>query len=136
MTRRISTSRTCSRSITRGVTDENLESNQHVVQAALEGAFADDLSEDEVQSKIEPLVDRAQDAGIDVTTDDVWDIIDGRAANDEESTTYSWVHLNRFRKFELHGQCFPWTTEDDLRTLADELSSPTPRPAWEASGEP
>jgi len=34
--------------------------------------------------------------------------------------------------FELHERCFPWTTEDELRTLVDERPSSTPRPGWEA----
>jgi len=28
--------------------------------------------------------------------------------------SYSWVHLNDFRLFELHGRCYPWTTVDEL----------------------
>jgi len=117
------------------VTDENLDSTQHVIQAALAIAFADDLSRDELQSKIESLVDRAQESGLDIDEQDVWNVIDDRVDGDEEPATYSWVHLNKFRKFELHGRCFPWTTADELRTLVDELPSPTPRPEWEAREE-
>ncbi|GAB3662914.1 hypothetical protein [Halopiger thermotolerans] len=113
------------------VTDENLDSTQHVIQAALEIVFADDLSADDVQAKIESLVDRAQESGLDIDEQEVWDVIDDRTNEDEEPATYSWVHLNKFRKFELHERCFPWTTEDELRTEVDELPSPTPRPEWE-----
>jgi len=115
------------------VTDENLESEQHVMQAALELALTDDVSEEEAHSKIESLVERAHDTGIDVTVDDVWDVIDDRVAGENALATYSWVHLNKFRKFELHDRCVPWTTEEELRTAVDELPSPTPRPEWEAS---
>jgi hypothetical protein len=62
-------------------------------------------------------------------------VIDDRADEGEEPATYSWVHFNKFRKFELHDRCFPWTTADELRTLVDKLPSPTPRPEWEARGE-
>jgi len=117
------------------VTDANLESNQHVIQAALEIAFTAELSEDEIHSKIESLIDRARDSGIDVAEDDIWDVIDDRVADEEEPATYSWVHLNKFRKFELHDRCFPWTTEEELRTAVDGLPSPTPRPEWESRGE-
>jgi len=113
------------------VTDANLDSTQHVIQTALEIAFADDLSPDEVKAKVESLVDRAQESGLDIDEQAVWDVIDDRADEDEEPATYSWVHLNKFRKFELHERCFPWTTEDELRTEVDELPSPTPRPEWE-----
>jgi hypothetical protein len=117
------------------VTDENHESKHHVVQAALEIAFTDDLSEDEVRSKIDSLVDRARDNGIDIDEQEILDVIDDRADEGAEPATYSWVHLNKYRKFELHGRCFPWTTEEELRAAVDELPSPTPRPEWEVDDE-
>ncbi|MFC7325084.1 hypothetical protein ACFQMF_10900 [Halorubrum rutilum] len=87
--------------------------------------------EDEVQLNVEPFVDRAQENGLGIDEQEVWDVIDERADEDEEPATYSWVHLNKFRKFERHDRCFPWTTEDELRTEVDELPAPTPRPEWE-----
>lgn len=117
------------------VSDTNIESKQHVIQAALKIAFVDDLSEDEVQSKIDSLVDRAENSCLDIDEQEVWGVIDDRADEGVEPTTYSWVHLNKFRKFELHDKCLPWTTEDELRTAVAELPSPTPRPEWEESGE-
>jgi hypothetical protein len=114
------------------ITDTNLESPHHVVQAALEIAFTDDLSEAEVRSKIESLVDRARDAAVDISEREIWDAIDDRTDGGEKPATYSWVHLNKFRKFELHDRCYPWTTGGDLRTAVAELPSPTPRPEWEA----
>ena len=113
------------------VTDENLDSTQHVIQAALEIAFAADLAADEVQANVESLVDRAQESGLDIDEQEVWDVIDDRTDESEAPATYSWVHLNKFRKLELHDRCFPWTTEDELRSAVDELPSPTPRPEWE-----
>jgi hypothetical protein len=115
------------------VTDEKLDSAQHVVRAALEIAFTDESTGDEIRSKVESLVDRARDSGIDITEDDIQDVIDDRVADGEEPTTYSWVHLNKFRKFELHDRCIPWTTAGDLRTAVEELPSPTPRPEWESN---
>ena len=97
-------------------------------------AFADDLSADEVQSKVESLVDRAQKGGLDIDEQEVWGVIDDRTEEGEEPATYRWVHLNKFRKFELHSRSFPWTTEGELRTQVDELPSPTPRPEWKESG--
>ena len=89
------------------------------------------MSAEEVQANVESLVDRAQESGLDSDEQEVWDVIDDRTNEGEEPATYSWVHLNKFRKFELHERCFPWTTEDELRTVVDELPSPTPRPEWE-----
>ncbi len=113
------------------VTDAHLESKQHVIQAALEMAFTDDLTEERTRSKIESLVDAAQASGVDVSGDEVRNVIDERTAEGEKPATYSWVHLNKFRKFELHDRCFPWTTEEELRTAVAELPSPTPRPEWD-----
>jgi hypothetical protein len=113
-------------------TDDNIESKQHVTQAALEIAFTEELSDDEIQSEIESLVDRATDSGIDIDKEEICGVIDDRIEQGKETATYSWVHLNKFRKFELHNRCFPWTTEDELRKLVAELPSPTPRPGWEA----
>jgi hypothetical protein len=62
-------------------------------------------------------------------------VIDDRQNKGAEPATYSWVHLNKFRKFELHNRCFQWTTEAELRTVVGDLPSPTPRPEWEARGE-
>ena len=118
------------------VTDANLESNHHVIQAALEIAFTDDLPGDEAQSKIGALVDRARETGIDVAEQEVSDVIDDRVDEGTEPATYSWVHLNKFRKFELHDRCFPWLTEEELRAAVAELPSPTPRPEWEVGDEP
>jgi hypothetical protein len=116
-------------------TDDNLDSKQHVIQAALEIAFADDLSEEEVQSKVDSLVDRERESGFDIDEQEVWDVIDHRLYKGTEPATYSWVHLNKFLKFELHNRCFPWTTEEELRTVVGDLPTPTPRPEGEASGE-
>jgi len=117
------------------VSDAKVESNQHVIQAALEIAFADDLSADEIQSKIGSLVDRTRESGLDIDEQKIWGVIDDRVAAGAEPATYSWVHRNKFRKFELHDRCFPWTTENELRTVVDELPSSTPRPEWEAGDE-
>jgi hypothetical protein len=117
------------------VTEGNLESKRHVIQAALEIAFSDDPADDEVRSRIDSLVDRARESGIDVTEAEIRDVVDDRVSEGEDPATYSWVHLNKFRKFELHDRCVPWTTEEELRTAVAELPSPTPRPEWETRDE-
>ncbi|WP_101297112.1 hypothetical protein [Halegenticoccus soli] len=113
------------------ITDANLASKHHVVRAAVEIAFTDGLTDDEKRAKIASLVDRAQNDDVDITEQEVRDTIDRRKTEGSEPATYSWVHLNKFRKFELHDRCLPWTTERELRSAVAELPSPTPRPAWE-----
>jgi hypothetical protein len=117
------------------VTDANLDSEHHVIQAALDIAFTDELTDDEIQSEIESLLERAQKASIDISEGEVWDIIADRADQGKAPATYSWVHQNKFRKFELHDRCIPWTTEEELRAGVAELPSPTPRPEWEANDD-
>lgn len=118
------------------VSETHLASKHHVVQAAVEIALTDELTDDETQTEIASLVERARRTGIDVTEHEVWDVIDKRESEGNELATYSWVHLNKFRKFELHARCFSWTTEEELRIAVSELPSPTPRPAWEDREEP
>lgn len=117
-------------------TDTNLDSKHHVVQAAIEIVFTDDLTDQEKQTKIASLVDRAQNHDIDLTEQDIWDTVTEREEENSGPAMYSWVHLNKFRKFELHNRCFPWKTEEELRTAVTKLPSPTPRPAWEDCEEP
>lgn len=116
-------------------TDTNLESEYHIIQAAIEIAFADDLTSEEKERKISSLMDRARDHDIDFVEQDIWDTIAERETENNGVATYSWVHLNKFRKFELHGRCFPWTTVQELRTVVSELPAPTPRPSWEDQKE-
>lgn len=116
-------------------TDSNLDSEHHVVQAAIEIAFTEDLTREEKEAKISSLADRAQEHGIEVSDQDLWDVVDERKAENGEKATYSWVHINKFRKFELHDRCFPWTTVQELRTTVSELPPPTPRPVWESQEE-
>lgn len=113
------------------VSETNLASKHHVIQAAVEIAFTDELTDDETQTEVASLVERVRGNDIDITEQEVWDVIDERESQGNEPATYSWVHLNKFRKFELHDRCFSWTTEEELRTAVSKLPSPTPRPAWE-----
>lgn len=113
------------------LTESQLASRTHVLEAALTIQFRDDLDDTEKQDELETLIDRARDAGIDITEQEVADAIEEREADGTGSTTYSWVHLNKFRLFELHDRCYPWTTEAELRDAVERLPSPTPRPTWE-----
>jgi hypothetical protein len=113
------------------LTESQLASRTHVLEAALAIYFRDDLDDDEKRAEIESLVDRAHDADIDITEQEVVDAIDEREADGTGSSTYSWVHLNKFRLFELHDRCYPWTTEAELRDAVERLPPATPRPTWE-----
>lgn len=110
-------------------TDSHLASKRDVFAAAAQIATAEDLADETKRTELEALVDRARDAGIDLTVEALTAWLD---EHDPEVPAYSWVHLNDFRLFELHDRCYPWTTEDELLAETDELPGP-PRPRWERS---
>ena len=112
-------------------TESNLDSRTHVLDAALTIHFNDDLEESEKHNELTALVQHAQDAGVSITEEEIRDAIAEREDDGTGPTTYSWVHLNKFRLFELHERCYSWTTENELRATVEGLPSPTPRPTWE-----
>ena len=77
-----------------------------MLDAALTIQFRDDLDESEKRNELTALVQRAQDAGVDTTDEEVQDTIAEREDDGTGTTTYSWVHLNKFRLFELHDRCY------------------------------
>jgi hypothetical protein len=111
--------------------ESNIASRTHVLDAALRIHFRNDIDDHEKQDELDALLTRAQEAGVSVTEQEIEDAIGEREDDGMEPTTYSWVHTNKFRLFELHDRCYPWTTENDLRAAVENLPSPTPRPTWE-----
>lgn len=101
------------------MTDQRLETIEDVVAAATNVYYSDDVDPEQVDGELESLVGTARQKGVDVTVDDVRDRIQDRES--ETIVSYSWVHVNEFRLFELHDRCFPWTTEEELRDAADRL---------------
>jgi len=98
-----------------------------VLAAAAQINAATDADEETKAAELEALVERAGHAGIDGDVDALIDVIEEQEI---DAPSYSWVHLNDFRLFELHGRCYPWTTEDELLDATDELPG-APRPGWE-----
>jgi len=108
-------------------TEANLTDERDVIAAAAQIMAATDIDDETKTTELETLVDRAVDAGIDITVDAVRTKL---AEQTIDVPSYSWVHLNDFRLFELHGRCYPWTTENELLEATDELPG-SPRPRWE-----
>lgn len=108
-------------------TESHFTDKQDVFAAAAQVATAADIDDETKQTELEALVDRARDARIDLTVEELTTWLD---AHDPEVPSYSWVHLNDFRLFELQDRCYPWTTEAELLAATDTLPGP-PRPRWE-----
>jgi len=108
-------------------TESNLDDERDVFAAAAQIAAAEDGDDETTTVELEALVDRAGEAGLDLTVEEVIAWLD---EHDPETPSYSWVQLNDFRLFELVGRCSPWMTESDLLAATDDLPGP-PRPRWE-----
>lgn len=108
-------------------TDGHLSDERGVIAAGAQLMAATDIDNESKAAELDALVDRAKQAGIDISVDEVTTTLE---EEDFEVPSYSWVHLNDFRLFELHGRCYPWTTEDELLEATDDLPG-SPRPEWE-----
>ncbi|EMA55884.1 hypothetical protein [Halococcus salifodinae] len=117
-----------------GLTRDRLETPADVVSTAL-GIYYSDGDDDHKRDQLLSLLSAAQRCGVEISEQELVAMIKDRAEDlDEPPASYSWVHLNVFRFFELQGRCYPWTTVDELRARADSLPGPT-RPAWEQTFE-
>lgn len=103
------------------MTARELESIEDLHAAAVRIAARSDLEDADIDAEVEALVEAGQSNGLDVSVQDLWDKIETRREEGMDTTTYSWVHLNEFRLFELHGRCYPWTDVDDLRSAVDRI---------------
>lgn len=103
------------------MTDRQLETAADVLAAAINVYYNDDLDSCEIDDELELLVTRARANGVDISQEKLIDRIDERQDAETEAATYSWVHLNEFRLFELHDRCFPWAESEELRDRVQEL---------------
>ncbi|MFC4990206.1 hypothetical protein [Saliphagus infecundisoli] len=108
-------------------TDAHLSDERDVIAAGAQLMAATDGDHQTKIAELNSLVERADQAGIDTTVEAVTTELE---RHDIEVPSYSWVHLNDFRLFELHGRCYPWTTEEELFEATDDLPG-SPRPEWE-----
>ncbi|WP_135827438.1 hypothetical protein [Halorussus halobius] len=111
------------------MTGENFDGKPDVVAAAMDIYHSDDLDDDETDERLESLITDAQENGIDVSKGELVDAVRERA--DDDVASYSWVHLNEFRLFELHDRCRPWVEESELRDAVGVVPEPSTHPDWE-----
>lgn len=103
------------------MTNRQLEHEEDVFAAAVRITESSELDEDELQEEFETLVENVRVNGVDVSVDEVRERVTEREKNGPETASYSWVHLNEFRLFELHGRCYPWSDTGDLRSAVDRI---------------
>ena len=98
-----------------------LKTKEDVFAAAVRIALNPDVEGEVVEQELETLVKTAQSNGIEISIDELRDRIEEREEEGPNLTSYSWVHLNEFRLFELHDRCIPWADPDDLRTAVEKI---------------
>lgn len=103
------------------MTDRHLDQKEDLFAAAIRITENPTLEDDRVERELDTLVENARTNGIDVSTDDVQKRIEERREEGPDVTSYSWVHLDEFRLFELHGRCFPWSDTEGLRSAVGRL---------------
>jgi hypothetical protein len=116
-----------------GLTRDRLETPADVVSTGFRIYYSDE-DDNRKRDQLLSLLSEAQRCGVEISEQELVSRIKEREDLDEPPASYSWVHLNVFRFFELQGRCYPWTTVDELRAHTDSLPGPT-RPAWEQTFE-
>ncbi|USZ66893.1 hypothetical protein NGM10_09130 [Halorussus salilacus] len=111
------------------MTGENFDGKADVVAAAMSVYYSDELTDDEKDDELESLSATARKNGVGVSKEDLIDAV--RERENDDTASYSWVHLNEFRLFELHDRCRPWVQESELRDSVAVVPTPTSRPDWE-----
>lgn len=103
------------------LTEENLDTEAAVVAAAATIYFNDDLDDAATEEELDALTTAANKSDISITVPDIIERLEDREDAEDAPVSYSWVHINEFRLFELHDQCLPWSTIEDLREIVDEI---------------
>lgn len=103
------------------MTEQHLDTEADVIAAAATIYFNDDLDDAAIEDEIDSLTTAATKNNIDLTAAAVIDRLADREDSEHAPVSYSWVHLNEFRLFELHDRCFAWSTPDGLRDSVDEV---------------
>lgn len=103
------------------ITSQNLDTEVGVIAAAAPIYFNDGLYEAATDEELDSLITAANKTDIDLATSDIIERLENRDDREDAPVSYSWVHLNEFRLFELHNRCFAWSSPDDLREAVDNI---------------
>lgn len=109
-------------------TDGKIDTYDDVISAGMMIYYNEKLDEDQKQDELASLLETARKSGISLEESDLVSGIRERENERDEYASYSWVHLNEFRLFELHERCRPWFRESELRDAVEIVpTSPPPR---------
>ena len=103
------------------MTERNLATEADVIAAAATIYFNEELDDTTTEDELDSLIAAAHKNGISLTRAEVIDRLEDRDDSEHAPVSYSWVHLNEFRFFELHNRCFAWSSPADLRNIVDEV---------------
>jgi hypothetical protein len=93
--------------------DDSVDSLAAVRARSIELAYKSD-GEGALHGALEELIEEAKNSGISTTTDDLTAYIEQELGG-RLVPSYSGVLTDGIKHYEQLGQCFPWTTEEDLR---------------------
>lgn len=103
------------------LTARKISSEAELLAAAVAIIENDDLSESETSRELARLVETTTDRGIATTEDELRERVRDRTEQGSDVPSYSWVHLNEFRLFELHDRCYPWSRVENLRDTVENV---------------
>lgn len=106
---------------------ETVETKDEVREIARQIAFADDLDDGRKKAELRGLLATAQRDDIQITEHELTEYLaDALATKNDETPSYSWVHLSVFRRFEEANRCLTWHTASDLREATREIAHRSP----------
>jgi len=103
------------------MTDRNLRTQSDILAAGISIYYNEDLNSAETERELRNLIKQAQRNDIEMNEDDLVARIEERKNTEDEAASYSWPHLSKFRLFELHDQCFSWSTREELRDMVADI---------------
>lgn len=98
---------------------ETIQGTEDVRQMAYQAAY-DSGEVDDLREAVGDIVDRAADADLRVTEDDLTSDLEGEFG-ETLPPRYSGVLTDEFKHYARAGRCYPWLTEDDLRERVGQI---------------
>lgn len=102
------------------LTEDDIESKPDLHAATAAVLDNSNLSKKEKEVKINELIDSARKNGISTSKTEVIDTVRARLKS-SPAVDWSWPNCTDFALYRKANRCYPWATEDDLRTAVLEI---------------